>query len=117
MDAIFSLFGKLFLLLIGLVIVYFLAYQLYWMLLRPNFVGKKVFITGASSGIGEQLAKRFAELGAEVIVLASRRVSELERVKKECEALMPNKTMQSCIVQQLDLSEPEKCLKFAQDYE
>ena len=42
---------------------------------------KIVWITGASSGIGEALAKAFASEGAK-IVLSSRRVDELNRVQK-----------------------------------
>ena len=41
-------------LVIGL---YLMAYHLvYWKALSPSFKGKTVFITGASSGIGEELA-------------------------------------------------------------
>lgn len=44
-----------------------------------SFGGKTVWITGASSGIGEALAKAFTAQGAAVI-LSGRRVAELERV-------------------------------------
>ncbi|MFI5172334.1 MAG: SDR family oxidoreductase [Chitinophagales bacterium] len=47
------------------------------------FAGKVVWITGASSGIGEELANQLAKEKAKLI-LSSRRVDELERVKKEC---------------------------------
>ncbi|HSW13663.1 MAG TPA: SDR family oxidoreductase [Solimonas sp.] len=43
--------------------------------------GKVVWITGASSGIGEGLAQQAAQRGAK-LVLSSRRESELERVRK-----------------------------------
>jgi len=52
--------------------------------MKQNFFAEKViWITGASSGIGEQLAYQLANQGARII-LSSRRVEELERVKKEC---------------------------------
>ncbi len=45
------------------------------------FKNKVIWITGASSGIGETLAKELAAEGAKLI-LSSRRSDELERVKK-----------------------------------
>lgn len=48
-----------------------------------DFKDKKVWITGASSGIGEALAYKFSELGARIII-SSRRETELQRVKSAC---------------------------------
>ncbi|HTI07019.1 MAG TPA: SDR family oxidoreductase [Puia sp.] len=47
------------------------------------FTDKVIWITGASSGIGESLAYAFSAEGARLI-LSSRRTEELERVKKAC---------------------------------
>jgi NADP-dependent 3-hydroxy acid dehydrogenase YdfG len=45
--------------------------------------GKVVWITGASSGIGEHIALALARGGAK-LVLSARRFQELERVKENC---------------------------------
>ncbi|HIO31375.1 SDR family oxidoreductase [Marinobacter salarius] len=47
------------------------------------FTNRVVWITGASSGIGEALAARFARENARV-VLSARRQRELERVRQRC---------------------------------
>lgn len=51
-----------------------------------QFQGKVVWITGASAGIGRQLAREFASRGADVAVSA-RRVDRLAEVVGEIEAL------------------------------
>ncbi len=48
-----------------------------------SFENKVVWITGASSGIGEALAYTFAKHRSKLI-LSARRADELERVKKAC---------------------------------
>ncbi len=47
------------------------------------FNNQVVWITGASSGIGEALAKAFSPVGAKV-VLSARNEPELQRVRNEC---------------------------------
>lgn len=60
-------------------------YQYRWYYTSPTeFKDKVVLITGASSGIGEELTKQISKLGAKKIIIAARRIEELERVKREC---------------------------------
>ena len=53
-----------------------------YFLFLDSLKGKRVFITGASTGIGEQLAYHYARLGASVVVTARResRLKEVGRV-------------------------------------
>lgn len=51
--------------------------------MKDIFTGRVVWITGASSGIGEALVKAFAEGGSRVIA-SSNDGAGLERVKEEC---------------------------------
>ena len=51
-----------------------------------RFVGRVVLVTGASSGIGAELARQFAAEGARV-ALAARDTARLEAVAAECRAL------------------------------
>jgi dehydrogenase/reductase SDR family protein 7 len=50
---------------------------------RTQFTGQVVWITGASSGIGEALALQFAREHSK-LVLSARRQNELERVRDRC---------------------------------
>jgi short-subunit dehydrogenase len=65
------------------------------------YSGKVVWITGASSGIGEALTYELARHGA-WIILSARRKEELERVKGNC----PIATQAHIKILPLDLSEP-----------
>lgn len=67
-----------------------------------TLAGKVIWLTGASSGIGEALAYALAQEGCKLI-LSARRMEELERVKGNCAA-----SAQSDIrILPLDLSEAE----------
>lgn len=54
--------------------------------MKDIFTGKVVWITGASSGIGEALVKAFAEGGSRVIA-SSNDSAGLKRVKEECSGM------------------------------
>jgi len=65
--------------------------------------GKIIWLTGASSGIGEEMAYQLCSKGAKLIISA-RRVEELERVKKNCKGSYSDDIK----VLQLDLSKAEE---------
>ena len=67
-----------------------------------QFENKVIWITGASSGIGEALAYSFARQNAR-LVLSARRVAELERVKEGCK--LPDEQV---LLLPMDVSEYEK---------
>ncbi|XP_019853259.1 PREDICTED: dehydrogenase/reductase SDR family member 7-like [Amphimedon queenslandica] len=70
--------------------------------LTSKFGGKVVWITGASSGIGESLAYLLSSSGAKLI-LSARRKNELERVLEKCQALSPLDNKNSHSILCLDL--------------
>jgi short-subunit dehydrogenase len=73
-----------------------------------NLQGKVVWITGASSGIGRDLAKALARDGVK-LVLSARNTTELEAAKKECISLSKGKLSHNDIlVLPLDLLDYSK---------
>ncbi len=56
--------------------------------MAASLKGKVVWVTGASSGIGEYIAYELAAVGCR-LVLSARRESELNRVKKQCLSKIP----------------------------
>ena len=69
---------------------------------------KVVWITGASSGIGEALVHQFSKQNA-VIVLSARRASELQRVSKEA-----NLTSSNSLILPFDLSDTGEAKSYAE---
>ena len=67
-----------------------------------TYKDKVVWITGASSGIGEALAQAFASEGAK-LVLSARRIEELQRVKQSL-----NFSDSNVLILPLDLAETSK---------
>ncbi len=74
-----------------------------------SFQDKVVWITGASSGIGEALAHAFARDGAK-LVLSGRRVAELERVKQA----LPVRA-ETVLILPLDLEQPNTFTQKAEE--
>ncbi len=73
-------------------------------------MSKKVFITGASSGIGEYVAYAFAKRKAN-LGLVARRADQLNKVAEKCQQLGG-----TAMVYALDVSDADKCKKAAQEF-
>ncbi len=76
-----------------------------------DLTGKVALITGASSGLGVQMAKALAGAGADVAIVA-RREEKLMEVKKEIEALGVR-----CYVHKCDVSDVEQIKQTVKDTE
>lgn len=72
-----------------------------------NFKNKTVWITGASSGIGEALAEEFAKEGCRVII-SSHEKEELERVKEKLKDISTN-----IHIEVFNLAKPDEVKKAA----
>ncbi|MFL2983062.1 MAG: SDR family NAD(P)-dependent oxidoreductase [Candidatus Neomarinimicrobiota bacterium] len=71
---------------------------------------KKVFITGASSGIGKALAFAYSKLNC-CIGISARRVQLLKEISNECKNLGG-----TVFTYELDVQNPEKCKSVAQNF-
>jgi short-subunit dehydrogenase len=76
-----------------------------------NLTDKTIWITGASSGIGEALTYAFTKAGAGKIILSGRRIAELERVKNNCTGST------EIITQVLDVAKHDEIPSIAQSIE
>jgi NAD(P)-dependent dehydrogenase (short-subunit alcohol dehydrogenase family) len=78
-----------------------------------NFMqGKRVIITGPTSGVGKEIALQLAELGTEVI-LACRNV---QKGKKVAEEINHRTGSTNAVVMELDTSSQDSIRKFAREF-
>ncbi|XP_051731500.1 hydroxysteroid 11-beta-dehydrogenase 1-like protein isoform X1 [Ctenopharyngodon idella] len=73
--------------------------------------GTRVLITGASSGIGEQMAYHYSKFGAQIIITA-RRLEALKKVAQKCVKLGAQKMMYMT-GDMSDPADPERVIKYA----
>ena len=76
-----------------------------------DLAGKNVLITGASAGIGKELALQFANLGANLALLA-RRLDVLKEVAAECSIASGKKT--KVLPLQCDVTDRASCKEAVQ---
>ena len=77
----------------------------------PHPVRQRILITGASSGLGEGMARRFAAMGRD-LALAARRVERLEALQQELLAAHPGIRVE---VAAMDVDDPESVASVVPD--
>jgi NADP-dependent 3-hydroxy acid dehydrogenase YdfG len=77
----------------------------------PHPVRQRILITGASSGLGEGMARRFAAMGRD-LALAARRVERLEALQRELLAAHPGIRVE---VAAMDVDDPESVASVVPD--
>jgi short-subunit dehydrogenase len=79
-------------------------------------MAKTILITGASSGLGEEMARQFAALGHD-LALSARRTDRLETLKKEIEGAHPGRRIE---IRRLDVNDHDQVFEvfraFADDF-
>ncbi|XP_077439958.1 hydroxysteroid 11-beta-dehydrogenase 1-like protein isoform X1 [Vanacampus margaritifer] len=75
--------------------------------------GARVLVTGASTGIGEQMAYHYAKFGAQIVITA-RREKVLQQVAEKCLSMGAQKTLYIAADMSSD-SDPGKVVDFAVD--
>jgi short-subunit dehydrogenase len=79
-------------------------------------MGKTILITGASSGLGEEMARQFAALGHD-LALCARRTDRLQTLKQEIESAHPDRRVE---VRKLDVNDHDQVFEvfraFADDF-
>ncbi|XP_014024787.2 hydroxysteroid 11-beta-dehydrogenase 1-like protein [Salmo salar] len=102
------------LLIVGAIGVAFVAFQ--WSgptLDSESLKGARVLVTGASTGIGEQMAYHLAGFGAQVVITA-RREKVLQQVVEKCQGLGAQKALYVA-ADMANPSDPERVVQFAVD--
>ena len=69
----------------------------------PHPERQRIFISGASSGLGEGMARRFAAMGRD-LALAARRTDRLESLQKELLAAHPGIRV---VTEAMDVDDPD----------
>ncbi|XP_029486651.1 hydroxysteroid 11-beta-dehydrogenase 1-like protein isoform X2 [Oncorhynchus nerka] len=102
------------LLIVGVIGAAFVAFQWSGPTFDPESLkGARVLVTGASTGIGEQMAYHLAGFGAQVVITA-RREKVLQQVAEKCQVLGAQKALYIA-ADMANPSEPERVVKFAVD--
>ncbi|GAM19154.1 hypothetical protein SAMD00019534_023290 [Acytostelium subglobosum LB1] len=91
--------------------ILFIFNKLYsWFYNKPlnSYVGKRVIVTGASSGIGAQLALQYIQMKCKVAIVA-RRLEQLESVKQDILKKCPEVPEENILILRADLTVESDC--------
>jgi NAD(P)-dependent dehydrogenase (short-subunit alcohol dehydrogenase family) len=83
-----------------------------WSIYMNSMKGKRVIVTGATSGVGREIAIQVAELGAQVI-LACRNIQKGNEVAEEIKRRPGSKNV---VVMEIDTSSQDSIRKFSRDF-
>uniref|UniRef100_H3CZ65 Hydroxysteroid (11-beta) dehydrogenase 1-like a n=1 Tax=Tetraodon nigroviridis TaxID=99883 RepID=H3CZ65_TETNG len=89
----------------------FISYLIGQSFFVQSLRGARVLVTGASKGIGEQLAYHYAHFGAQIVITA-RREQALQQVAEKCLSLGAQKALYITADMSSD-SDPDKVVDFA----
>ena len=81
-----------------------------------NLANKIVWITGASSGIGEALAHEYVNRGAKIII-SSPEVDKLNKLKEKFNALRPGSAMARALFRHYRLGSVRPCGRMLEKHE
>lgn len=79
--------------------------------MKLNYAHQRILITGASAGIGRDMARLLAARGAKALILVARRQDALEALKREIQAEYPAVAVHVCPCDLSDLSAIDDLLK------
>ncbi|KAK3033360.1 hypothetical protein RJ639_034410 [Escallonia herrerae] len=96
--------------LLPIFFIFKFLYTIYLHLWNENMEGKVVIVTGASSGIGEQLSYEYAKKGARLVIVA-RREERLQQVAETARGLGSPDVVPICA----DVSNVNDCKRFVDE--
>ena len=87
------------------IVVKLSSLHFFWM----DFTNKSIFLTGASSGLGKEIAFEISKLKPKILIISGRNQQRIEEVQQKCIELGCN-----CLSIVVDFSKNEECIKVSE---